>query len=276
MLGRWQSAPFSIVGRVFTGSVAQGVRRRHEFWLSASPNTGRFSETPTPGGPSGTRFPVMTRRYLFSFSLMVAFFVGGSRALAAKETAKNEQIMKATDAFNELAETGIGTDAAKVEQGMKTAQSQRAATRALIAAKSAKNFDQLFAQMMAAHAKHDGVGQSLAATELYKLLVEALDGPALTVPAEVGLLDCCGLRIHALLKAPSVDWKAIAETATEANTCWARLRERVSNATLREGMDQAQQGLAVAAAKHDAALSKSSAKDNLDIVDDLESYFEHR
>lgn len=218
----------------------------------------------------------MTRRSLLLLSLMAAFFVGGLREAGAKETARNEQIMKATDAFNELAETAIGTDAAKVEQGMKTAQSQRVATRGLVAAKSAKRFDQLFEQMMTAYTKHDGVGQSLAASALYKLLVLSLDAPELNVPAEVGLLDCCGLRTHALLKAATVDWAAITETATEANACWARLRERVNNVTLREGMDKAQQGMAAAATKHDAALSKSSAKDNLDIVDDLQSYFEHR
>lgn len=40
-----------------------------------------------------------------------------------------------------------------------------------------------------------------------------------------------------------------------------------------DGMDKAQQGLAAAAKGHDVALSRSFAKADLDLVDELEAYF---
>jgi len=197
-------------------------------------------------------------------------------AAVAKQSAKNDQILKATDPFEGLAEAGIAGTAGPIAKSFKAAQKGREAARALLSAEAAQRFDEVFKQMMAAESGHDNVALSLAAAEGYKVLVSSLDPATLTIPMEVSLLDYCGFRTHALLKAKAPDWKAIAATAQEANADWAKIRDRVDNAKLRDGMDQAQRGMATAGEKQDAALSHSAAKANLDLVDELESYFDKK
>lgn len=201
----------------------------------------------------------------------VAFSILG--AAAATPAEQNEKLLKATDPFEGLTETAIDGNSAKIAKAVKTAEEARPATRALLTAGAATRFDQLFDELTAAHAKRDFVTVALQSAELYKVLVTACDASALVVPMEVSLLDYAGFRIHALLKASAPDWSAIAAVTVEANGYWAKIRSRVANKKLQSGMDKAQAAMAASAAKHDAALSHSSAKANLDLVDDLEKFF---
>lgn len=208
--------------------------------------------------------------------MVAAFIACAPLPATAKQSEKNDQILKATDPYEGLAEAGIDGDAGKIKKGLKAAGQERIATRGLLSPDAANRFDALFALLTAAQAKHNNIAVSLAAAELYKVLVSSLDPTALTVPMEVSLLDYCGFRTHALLKETTPDWKAIAATAHEANGFWAKVRDRVTDTKIHNRMDVAQQGMTAAAEKHDAALSHLSAKDNLDLVDELEGHFEKK
>ena len=194
-------------------------------------------------------------------------------AKAATPSEQNDRLLKATDPFEGLTETALDGDAAKIAKAFKAAKAGRSATRALLTPETAARFDKLFDELTAAQGKKDGVAVALQAAELYKLLVSSCDASALVVPMEVSLLDYAGFRTNALLKAGAPDWQALAATAREANGYWAKIRDRVTDKKLQNGMDEAQAGLIAAALKRDVALSQSSAKSDLDLVDDLEGHF---
>ena len=194
-------------------------------------------------------------------------------AVTAANSPQNEKILEATDPFEGLTETALTGNAGKIATAFKATQQARTATRALLPAASTARYDEQFAALDTAQAKHDNLAVSLAAAELYKVLVSSLDSAALEVPKEVGLLDYVGFRISALLKAPSIDWPAIAATTKEANAYWATVRDRVSDTKLRTQMDAAQKGLTTAAQSRNTALAQTSVKSDLDLVDDLEKHF---
>jgi DNA-binding GntR family transcriptional regulator len=194
-------------------------------------------------------------------------------AIAATPAEQNEKLLKATDPYEGLTESAIDGAAAKVAKALKTAKSASAATRTLLSPEAAGRFDTLLAETKSAQAKSDLVAVALASAELYKLLVTACDPAVLAVPAEVNLLDYVGFRSTALLKAAKPDWSAFAATAQEGNALWTKIRARVTDKKLQAGMDQALAGLTTAAAKQDAALAATSAKQDLDLVDELEHFF---
>jgi len=205
--------------------------------------------------------------------LALAFVTFAPRVAEGRGSTNNDQILAGVEPFEELAETALSGDARKIEVAFKEADKRRAATRALLPAANAARYDTLFTALQAAQTIHDNLGVALLAAELYKVGVSSLDAPKLTVPMEVSLLDYSGFRTNVLLKVPAQDWAAIAATAQEANGYWAKVRDRVADKRLQSRMSKAQQDLAEAARTHNAALSKSAAKINLDLVDELESYF---
>jgi hypothetical protein len=194
-------------------------------------------------------------------------------ASAAANSPQNEKILKATDPFEGLAEIALTGNVGKIDKAIAVAQKAKGTTRSLLGGDGATRFDALFSQLAAARSKSDHIGVSLAAAELYKLLVASLDSAALTVPKEVGLLDYVGFRISALLKASPNDWIAIAATVTEAHEYWRFVRERVTDLKLRAKMDEAQKSLLTASQNKDPVLALSAVKSDLDLVDDLERHF---
>lgn len=215
-----------------------------------------------------------TLRRSVAFSVLaLAMFALAPLGAMAFQSSTNAKLLAAVEPFEGLTETAIAGDAKKIDRAIQEADKIRTATRALLPADAASRYDALFTALHVAQTKHDNLAVALQAAEIYKLLVSWLDASAMTVPKEVSLLDYSGFRTNALLKATPPDWTAIAATAQEANGYWAKVRDRVSDKKLQAGMDKAQQGLAAAAKGHDAALSRSSTKADLDLVDELEAYF---
>jgi hypothetical protein len=192
---------------------------------------------------------------------------------SAKNSPQNEKIIKATDAYETLTEAALSGDSGKIKKALKTAEKERAATRQLLAPATAAEFDRLLVETKSAETKADSAAIALNAAELYKLLVSSLDNSKLTVPKEVSLLDYSGFRTNALLQASPPDWTALAATAVEANGYWAKVRDRVTDLGLKAKMQKAQDGLLAAAERKDPALSRASARDDLDLVDELEHHF---
>jgi hypothetical protein len=213
-------------------------------------------------------------RHIVSFVAGFALVIFAFTQVAAQDSPHNKRILEAIEPFEVLAETALNGNATAAAKAFKTAQVWRATARALISETNTARFDELFGKLEVAVTKHDHVGQSLQAAELYKLLVSSLDTAALTAPIrEVHLLDYVGFRITALLQLPAPDWVAIAATTKEANGYWATIRGQVGDRRLRGRMDEAQKHMAIGAERHDVSLTRASVKRNLDLVDELEGYF---
>jgi hypothetical protein len=215
------------------------------------------------------RLQLLSLTYLTS--ALLAFAPVGTSA--ATLSAKNDALYAAAEPFEAVTEAGLDGAGAKTAAAVKTAEAGRSATRALLTPTAAARFDRLFDELTGAQAKKEGVAVAVQAAEIYKLLVSSVDASILTVPMEVSLLDYAGFRTNALLKAAGPDWQALAATAHEANSNWAKIRGGVTDQKLQAAMDRAQAGLASAAQKHNAGLGQSSAADDLNLVDALEAYF---
>jgi len=212
-----------------------------------------------------------------SLAMALAAFALNPTVVCAKETPENMKLIKATDPYEVLSETissGDIKEALKVEKALARAEAEKAATKALLAPDVGAQFDFAFAAMQDAHAKKDTVNVALCAAEVYKLIVSSLNSDTLVIPMPVDLLDYCGFRGLALLKAPSIDWKALGQNAHEAARDWKKMAPKVTNEKLHAAVDKAIKGMADAATAKDAALGESSAQAVLDLVDELEYFFE--
>lgn len=197
--------------------------------------------------------------------------------VCAKETPENTKLIKASDPYELLAETDPAGDikeALKVEKAFAKAESGRAEAKALLKPEVGGLFEFAFAALQDAHTKKDALAVALSAAEIYKLIVSSLNADTLVVPIPVDLLDYCGFRGIALLKAPNIDWNAVEQNAREAAHYWKKVAPKVTHEKLHAAMDKAIQGMADAAKAKDVALSQTSAQADLDLVDELEFFFE--
>lgn len=208
--------------------------------------------------------------------LILSVFMGLTFASlfgAPPKNPRNEKLLAALEPMESLSEVALDGTASKIAKSLNTAEGERRKIRPLLSAEAAARLDALFADIHAAQKKQDSVATAIAAAEIYKVVAAALDPAALAVPQEVSLLDYVGFRTKALLKAPSPDWTALAKTAQESNDYWAKIRARVTNKKLQSAMDKAQHDLASAAETKSASLCTAATRANLDLVDDLESFF---
>lgn len=206
-------------------------------------------------------------------STALGAFVFCASLAAAQPTGHNERLLAALEPFEALTEAGLDGNAAKIKKAVREAAAEHDATRGLLPSEAAVAFDRAWNNVAAAAPKGDTLEVALNGAELFKLVASALDASA-KIPKEISLLDHAGFRTKTLLKAAPQDWQALAATAAEANGYWAKIRDRVTDTKLQAAMDHAQQGLVTAAQKKDAALGATATREELDLVDDLEKYFD--
>lgn len=194
----------------------------------------------------------------------------------AKETPENAKLLKMTDPYEVLAENipaGDIKDVLAVEKAFAKADRLQPAAKELLPKPAASEFDIAYAAMIDARAKKDAVGIALAAAEIYKIFINALDTATLVTPKEVDLLDYIGFRGTALLKASPQNWDAVAQDATEGKIYWKRIHAKVTHEKLAAAVDKALADMATSAAAHDSAANMAAAKQLLDLVDELENFY---
>ena len=110
---------------------------------------------------------------------------------------------------------------------------------------------------------------------LFRSLIDSLDASHLEVPKEVSLLDYVGLKVHVLTASPKPDWNAIRKTVDEGSKWWKAIESKVTDKKLRDAVATTVRGLQVAAKAENLPMVNFAAQIDLDLVDLLESAFEH-
>lgn len=114
---------------------------------------------------------------------------------------------------------------------------------------------------------------ALSSVEGYRLIVSEF--PANNkIPPAVSLLDYAGFRVQADLKAQPVRWDDTINALEFANSQWSDVKGRIKDDALRTKFDAALQMVATQIAAKDRAGSAKAAIAELDLVDELENYFE--
>jgi len=93
------------------------------------------------------------------------------------------------------------------------------------------------------------------------------------VPSEVSLLDYAGFRYDADLKAGPARWSDMGKATAFADANWTAIAGRVTDTALTGKIATELAAMKQAVAAHDTAAAAGSVKAELDLVDQLETYF---
>ncbi len=120
-------------------------------------------------------------------------------------------------------------------------------------------------------AARDKAGVALASIEAYRVLVSNAHPGA--VPTSVNLLDYAGFRYQTDLKTNPVRWPDARAAADYARKNWASVATRINDSGLKIKVGNSVRELEMAAKNEDAKAAKRAANSELDLVDQLENYF---
>ena len=115
---------------------------------------------------------------------------------------------------------------------------------------------------------------ALASMECFRTLVSAVPGtPA--IPVDVSLLDYAGFRYDADAQAAPVRWADMARAMIFARERWSNIRMRPAAAGLVTRFETVLTDMEKAVSAQNVPHARASAKAELDMVDELESVFQH-
>ena len=187
-------------------------------------------------------------------------------------TNNDEKLRAAAEPFEKLTETSFEATLPAIDQTIGEAETAAQDVRVLLPTDAAIHLDAQIAAVKSARQRQDRAGLALSSIEMYRILVSAVADNA-KVPTEVSLLDYAGFRYGADLKANPVRWVDMAEAVSFARDNWAKLSPRTKSFQGASGFEKAIADMDKAAAQRDVALATLSAKAELDLVDQLETFF---
>lgn len=179
--------------------------------------------------------------------------------------------MAASEYFETLTETAFTATPEQLDAAIAQARTAAERDRKSLPAPVVAALDQRLAQIADHRARMARADLALASVEAYRLVVSAQ--PAGPIPVEVSLLDYAGFRYDADLKAQPPRWDDAVQAADFAAQQWARISPRVTNADLRDRFSAALTEMAAAAKARDPGPAAEVATRELDMVDQLETYF---
>ena len=179
--------------------------------------------------------------------------------------------MAASEYFETLTETAFTATPEQLDAAIAQARTAAERDRKSLPAPAVAALDQRLAQIADHRARMARADLALASVEAYRLVVSAQ--PAGPIPVEVSLLDYAGFRYDADLKAQPPRWDDAVQAADFAAQQWARISPRVTNADLRDRFSAALTEMAAAAKARDPGPAAEVATRELDMVDQLETYF---
>lgn len=191
---------------------------------------------------------------------------------APADTNGNKKLRDAAEPFEKLTEISFSVALPKIDQTISEAEVTAEGTRGLLSNDAARLLDLQLSAMKTARQKQDRAGLALSSIEAYRILVSAVTDNA-KVPTEVSLLDYAGFRYDADLKASPVRWGDMAKAVSFARKNWVTLSPRVKSSPLAMDFAQAITNMDKAVVKKNKRLAASSAKTELDLVDQLEKFF---
>ncbi len=194
---------------------------------------------------------------------------------APANTNSNEKLRAAAEPFEKLTEISFEAALTAIDQTIGESEAAAQGVRTLLSINAASHLDAQIAAMKSARQKQDRAGLALASIEAYRVLVSAVADSA-KVPTEVSLLDYAGFRYDADLKAGPIRWGDMTEAVAFARENWAKLLPRAKSFPRAAAIEKAVADMDQAAAQKDVASATSSVKAELDLVDQLETFFSGR
>ena len=188
--------------------------------------------------------------------------------------AQNSVLLAAAEPFENLTESAFINDTAKLDQLIAKARSSAKAASRFLPSNDAHDISGDVAKIASARSSDNRADLAIASVEAYRTLASNVAGKQ-KIPKQVSLLDYSGFRYQADLKAQPVRWSDASMAVDFADRQWRAISGSVTDASLSKAMIDALAGMRRASEQKDSRSAMSASTDELDLVDRLETFFDH-
>jgi hypothetical protein len=203
------------------------------------------------------------------------FLIAAPPVLAQTPTAvANSRLLAAAEPFENLTEQAFSASPGKLQSLVSKAEKAAQNVRATLAPDGRSALDQQLSAIKEAEKAKSSSELALAAVEGYRILVSSAQGTK--VPTAVALLDYAGFRYNADLRSNPIRWADMQAAVAFAQEQWSSISTQVAQPTLQKSFSNALAHMDQAVAQKSAKGAASSVKDEQDLVDKLEAYFNRR
>ena len=184
------------------------------------------------------------------------------------------QLLAAAEPFESLTETAFSATPDARSKAIDAAESAAKGVAGIVPhAVSIKLADHLMS-IRRAHAADKPADVALASIEGFRTLVSSVRGsPA--IPVDVSLLDYAGFRYDADAQAAPVRWEDMARAMVFARDRWSTVRSQPAVASLAPRFETVLTNMETSVSARNLSHARASAKAELDMVDELETAFQH-
>ena len=261
------NSPFNVPDwpRLFRARLeaGSGTKKRRAFHCASRYKTNRVA--PLAGALRSGRVAL----------LMSALLVGVASPTLASTTprATPDPLFQASEIAEQLSENAATIDAATFKKAVANVTALDARLSTSLSADRKKALDTFETGIRNAWQTGNRSALAVQSIEAYRVLQESMPRGARSLPVQVAQLDYSGFKAKGLLLSPSVDWMRMTRVDLQASQWWSGIEPRVSDATLKEGMNRALLGMKQAVASKDARMLSFAADMELVLVDGLEASF---
>lgn len=201
-----------------------------------------------------------------------------SSALAYAQTSLSTEakagarLRAAAESFEQVTEMSSSAPLTSIDKTIREASTAAQGIRGLLSTNASNQLDAQISAMKSARQNRDRAGLALSSIEAYRILVTTA-ADDVKVPTEVNLLDYAGFRYDADLKASPARWDDMKEAVAFARQHWSIVSPKVNSRALVTKIDKAIADMGKAAIGRSKSLAATSVKAELDLVDQLETYF---
>lgn len=193
-------------------------------------------------------------------------------APAERNQATATAALPATEYFEGLTEEAFTAPENRLDVLIGLARGASDKDRRTLPAARATELDSLLARIDQHRAAMNRADLAIASVEAYRLFVSASQ-TSTPIPTQVSLLDYAGFRFGADLNAQPVRWDDASTALDYADTQWNQISGRVTDPAVRNRFNNALVEMRTALASKNLASAKRAGLQELDLVDELETWF---
>ena len=218
------------------------------------------------------------------FVLCGPFAMHGAGALAATPylsaaspsdiDATNSRLLAAAEPFEALTEMAFLAGGSRLDSLVEAADHAAQGSRDLLPMPLNAQLDARLAEIHAARKSDDKAGVALSSIEAYRVLVSA--APPGKVPTAVNLMDYAGFRYDADFRAKPIRWPDMKAAAAFAREQWNSISPNVVDRPLTQRVEAALNDMTSGADQKNVFRARRSVTAELELVDELETYFSKR
>ena len=197
------------------------------------------------------------------------------RGKEAREAARAATLFsEAASTYADIVNLCLTDRAPAVRLALSSARGELTRLRPMLKEETAVALEKRLADMETAEASGNLTSTALAASELFKTIVTAMNPQMRRTPIEVSLHTYAAFKLVVLASAAEIDWPAVTQAAKESEKSWIALRRMVRDTNLRVLLSEIQSGLREAVARNDAASVKFAARLQVGSTAVLRDFFE--